>query len=414
MNIFQLAYKNTINRPVNLIISVVLFALGVGLISFLLLFQNQLESKFESNLAGIDLVVGAKGSPLQLILCNMYHIDNPTGNIKIKDATPFFKKNHPVVKTTVPLSLGDNYKSYRIIGTTHEIIDLYNGKLESGNLWEKDLEVVIGKAVSDQTGLKIGDKFNSSHGFTDDEDLAHDEYSFTVKGILSPSGTVLDQLIMTNTSTVWLVHEHGGDTIQHKTYQEHNSLEGLSQYEDKEITSMLIQYRSKTNYQALNLPRNINENTAMQAAAPAFEINKLFNLIGVGTKALKAIGILIGVVSAFSIFLSLYKSLKERKYELALIRSMGAKKAKVFWLLLIEGLLYTLLGWLIGTILSHAGMELMAGYLKNDYKYSFTGLTWLKEEWLILIISLLIGIVSSLLPAWKASKEDIHTTLTEK
>jgi putative ABC transport system permease protein len=413
MNILRLAFKNTIHRPVNLFISVILFALGVGLISFLLLFQTQLQSKFESNLAGIDLVAGAKGSPLQLILCNMYHIDNPTGNIKIKDASPFFKKNHPVVKSTVPLSLGDNYKSYRIIGTTYEILELYKGKLEKGNLWNQDLEVVIGKAVADQTGLNIGDKFNSSHGFTDDEDLAHDEFSFTVKGILSASGTVLDQLILTNTTTVWLVHDHSSDTLQLKTYQEHNTLEGLLHYEDKEITSMLIQYRSKTNYQALNLPRNINENTAMQAAAPAFEINKLFNLIGVGTSAIQAIGGLIGIVSALSIFLSLYKSLKERKYELALIRAMGAQKSKVFLLLILEGLLYTILGWFLGSLFSHLGMEVMAGYLKSDYKYSFTGFTWVQDEWLILVISLIIGIISSLIPAWIASREDIHTTLTD-
>jgi putative ABC transport system permease protein len=414
MSIIKLAFKNVLARPINLVISVILFALGIGLIGFLLLFQDQIRTKFESNLAGIDLVVGAKGSPLQLILCNMYHIDNPTGNIKIKDASPFFRTNHPVVKKAVPLSLGDNYKTYRIIGTTHEILDLYKAKLVDGKLWDTDLEVVIGKEVAEKGQLKVGDKFNSSHGFTEDVDLAHDEFSFKVTGIVGATGTVLDQLILTNTSSVWLVHEKGADSIVYKTYKEDNTFEGLLKYPDRDITSMLIQYRSKTNYQALNLPRNINENTAMQAASPAFEISKLFNLIGVGTQALKWIGIIIGFVSALSIFLSLYRSLKERKYELALIRAMGANKSKVFWLILLEGLIYTIIGWIVGTLLSHLGMEIMATYLKNDFKYSFTGLTWLKEEWIILGVAIVIGIVSAIIPAYKASKEDIHLTLTER
>jgi putative ABC transport system permease protein len=233
-------------------------------------------------------------------------------------------------------------------------------------------------------------------------------------GIASSTGSVLDQLILTNTTSVWLVHEHGSGEDSVRTYEADNSLKGLLKYEDKDITSMLIRYRSKTNYQALNLPRNINENTAMQAASPAFEINKLFNLIGVGTNAIKWIGIIIGLVSALSIFLSLFKSLKERKYELALIRAMGANKSKVFWLILLEGLMYTLIGWVVGTLLSHLGMEIMAQYLKNDFKYSFTGLTWLREEWYILGVALIIGIISALLPAYKASNEDIHHTLTER
>ncbi|HMP32204.1 MAG TPA: FtsX-like permease family protein, partial [Saprospiraceae bacterium] len=202
--------------------------------------------------------------------------------------------------------------------------------------------------------------------------------------------------------------------IKLNTYQESNSLEGLITHEEKDITSILVQYRSKTNYQALNLPRNINENTAMQAASPPFEISKLFNLIGVSTSALKWIGIIIGLVSALSIFLSLYKSLKERKYELALIRAMGAQKSKVFWLILFEGLYYSIIGWVVGTAIYHIGMEVMAQYLKSDFKYSFTGFTWLREEWYILGISIIIGVVSALIPAIKASNEDIHHTLTQR
>jgi len=431
MKILHLAWRNIISNPLNLLMSVVLFGLGVGLISFLLLFNTQLKDKFDKNLAEIDLVVGAKGSPLQMILCNMYHIDNPTGNISIKNATPLLRDLHPLIKKAIPLSLGDNYKSYRIVGTNHDIVDLYGGKLKEGVLWKKDFEVTIGQAVANETGLKIGDKFVSSHGFVAD-DHAHDEHAFVVAGILQGTGTVMDQLILTNTATIWLVHEHGAaseddaattDTIDthaghdHGAHADHthdNSNEDLLHHPEQEITSVLIQYKNRTNFQALNFGRNINENTEMQAASPAIEINRLYNMIGVGTDMLQTLAILIAIVSALSIFISLFKSMRERRYELALIRVMGAGRAKVFGLIILEGLILALIGFVIGSALCHIGMETMATYLKEDFRYSFTGWMWISEEWLVLGISLVLGFVAALLPAFQAAKTDINKTLSQK
>ncbi len=430
MNLVRLAWKNSIKRPLNLVMSVVLFGLGAGLISFLFLINHQLKEKFDRNLAEIDLVVGAKGSPLQLILCSMYHIDNPTGNIPIEQAKPLLRDGHPLIKKAIPLSLGDNYKSFRIVGTNKDILALYGAQLADGKLWEKDFEVVIGKAVADETGLVLGSTFHSSHGFADDEDLAHDHLSFQVTGILNESGTVLDQLILTNTASIWLVHDHNepADTalvttptdsshLHHAHGEDHshdNSNADLLNHPDKEITSVLVQYRSRTNFQALNFGRNINENTDLQAASPAIEINRLYSMMGVGTDALQSLAILIALVSAFSIFLSLLKSMRERKYELALIRVMGARRGELFRLIILEGLFLALIGWLFGTLLSHASMEWMASYLKDDFRYQFTGWIWLDEEIWILLVSLLLGVLAAILPAIQAAKTDIHTTLAEK
>lgn len=427
MNIIQIAWRNIISNPLNLLMSIILFGLGVGLISFLLLFNTQLKDKFDKNLAEIDLVVGAKGSPLQMILCNMYHIDNPTGNIPIKNAAPLLKDLHPLIKKAIPLSLGDNYKSYRIVGTNHDIVDLYSGKLKEGDLWKNDFEVTIGKTVADETALKIGDKFISSHGFVED-DHAHDEHSFIVKGILDGTGTVMDQLIFTNTATIWRVHEHAEKTdtthaehadehdhsAENSAHQHDNSNADLLNHPDQQITSVLIQYKSRTNFQALNFGRNINENTDMQAASPAIEINRLYNMIGVGTDALRGLAILIAIVSALSIFISLFKSMRERKYELALLRVMGAGRTKVFALIIVEGLILALIGFLIGTLMSHLGMETVAKYLKADFRYSFTGWKWVSEEWIILAVSLVLGFVAALIPAIQAAKTDINKTLSEK
>lgn len=427
MQYLRLAAKNLFYKPLNLALSLILFALGVGLISFLLLFNSQLKEKFDANLAGINLVIGAKGSPLQLILCNMYHIDNPTGNINIKDAKPFLNPRHPLIKMAVPLSLGDNYRSFRIVGTNHDILKLYGVQLGEGNLWKKDLEVTIGATVAKKSGLKIGDSFVSSHGFDEDPDLAHDHAKFVVTGILKGSGTVVDQLILTNTASIWEMHAHEeGAEDAHDHEHDHTAADSLDQHvhdnsntdllahPEEQITSILVQYKSANNYQALNMPRAINENTAMQAASPAYEINKLYDMIGTGTETIRYIALLIAIVSLISIFISLYQSMKQRKYELALLRVMGSSRAGLFFLILLEGIGIAFLGWLTGTLLSHVGMMVLGHYLTEDFGYDFQAWVLLKEEWYLFFIALGLGIVAALVPALKAAGTDINQTLGEK
>ena len=305
MNAINLSWKNLTYKPLSMALSIVLFSLGIGLISLLLLLQDQLEKNFEKNLAGIDLVVGAKGSPLQLILNSMYHIDAPTGNISLKEAKPFLNPKHPLIETVIPISLGDNLKGYRIVGTTQEIIELYDASIAEGKIWERNFEVTIGAGVASELGIGIGYDFRSSHGFVDDESLIHDDVeSFKVVGILKPTGSVIDQLILTTTQSFWLVHNHGGEESQeesdeheeeghdHEGEHEHdheNELRVipkplLEEDDDEEITSLLLKFKGR-NFQALNLQRNINENTDMQAATPAIEINRLYSLMDTGEQA---------------------------------------------------------------------------------------------------------------------------------
>ena len=148
MNLLQLSWKNLTFKPLSMLLSVVLFALGVGLISLLFLLNNQLEKNFEKNLAGVDLVVGAKGSPLQLILSSMYHIDAPTGNITLKEARPFLNPKHPLIKQAIPLSMGDSYRAYRIVGTTPEILEFYEAEVAEGKIWKSNFEVTIGASFA--------------------------------------------------------------------------------------------------------------------------------------------------------------------------------------------------------------------------------------------------------------------------
>lgn len=417
MSVLKLAWKNIVSNPLNLLLSIILFGLGIGLISFLMLLNTQLSENFEKNLADIDLVIGAKGSPLQMILCSMYHIDNPTGNIKVDEAKAFLNPGHPLLDMSVPLSLGDSYKRHRIVGTNDGILELYNAQLDQGKLWAQDLDVTIGAGVARATGLKIGDSFKSSHGFDDDADLAHDHSAFKVVGVLKPSGSVVDQLILTNPSTVWAVHDHVAEDHEghdHAHTPPVRSNEELLQHPEKDITSLLIRYKDRTNYRTLSLPRAINENTDMQAASPPYEINKLYSLIGVGTDAIRWLAILIALVSAISIFISLYKSMKERKYELSLIRVMGGSRGTLFMLIVIEGIILSIIGFVVGMIISHGGMEIMSKFLQSSYRYDFTGWRVIPGDAWLFVGSIALGIVAALIPAYQASYTDIHKALSEK
>lgn len=427
----KLALKNIFHKPLTLALSVSLFALGAGLITVLLLLNKQLGDQFERNLAGIELVIGAKGSPLQLILCNMYHIDAPTGNISIAEAKPFLNPKHPLIQQAIPLSLGDNYKGFRLVGTTPGFLTLYAAGFRQGRLWQGDFEVVVGAGAADALGLKIGDTFYSVHGFADDEDFVHDQTPpFRVVGILEPNGSVLDQLILCNSATVWKVHAHGDDHKVETTSPELSSepenyteealmerhataIEDLMANDSREVTSILVKFRGR-NYQTLNMQRNINEQTNLQAANPAIEINRLYLLMGVGIDALQALAILIMIVSGLSVFISMLNALKQRRYELALMRVMGASKSKLLVLILLEGVLIAIVGYAVGALIGHSAVGLLSGFMQDAYKYALDPFVYLSQELILLLSCVGIGMLAALLPAIQAYNTDIASTLTQK
>ena len=410
MNLFALSRKNLFSKPLSLTLSLVLFALGVGLISLLLLVNRQLEEKFEKNLAGIDLVIGAKGSPLQLILSSMYHVDAPTGNISIQEVRPFLNPRHPFIKTAVPLSLGDSYKGYRIVGTTSAFFQVYNAEIGTGKMFEKPMEAVVGANAARALGLSIGDSFFSSHGLLEELDMEHDHAAFQVTGILKPTGSAADQLILTSPQSIWQVHEHSAEE-SHEHEEDVDIRRPLMDFPDKDITALMLQFKGR-NIQTLNMQRSINENTNLQAATPAIEITRLYSLMGVGADALRWLAFIIIGVSGLSIFISLYASLKERRYELALMRTMGASPFRLFALIILEGLMLACLGYGVGIGLSHGCMELLGGFLQDTYRYTFTGKVFLKEELHLLLGALGVGFAAAVIPALQASSTDIHKTLS--
>ena len=401
MNILKLSAKNLSRNKLTTFLNIILVAFGVGILSILFLASTQIGNKLESNSKDIDLVVGAKGSPLQLILSSIYHIDFPTGNIPAKDAKELMQ--NPMVKRAVPLALGDNYQGYRIVGTDSSFTGLYGLKLAQGKFWNKDLEATIGSAVAQESKLKVGDKFFGAHGLSDSSD-EHKQHAYLVIGILAAQGNVTDNLILTNIGSVYKMHEPNHE--ERKTHHEEEEKE----INNREITSLLIQYRSPMS--VVVFPRMVNQSTNMQAASPAMESARLFSLIGVGIETLKWFAILIMAISALSVFISLFNSMKEKKYDLAIMRCLGASKAKIFLLVMLEGLLITVTGAIIGLVIGHVALSLI-GYFQESSQARLTGAYFVMDELYLIGAGLAIGVIAAIIPAIQTYRVDIANTLSK-
>ena len=385
----SLAYLRA--RPLATALNLLLLALGIATITVLLLATAQLEERMGRDARGVDLVAGAKGSPMQLVLSSVFHLDAPTGNIPLEDAQALSR--HPAVKKAIPLALGDSFQGHRIVGTNHDYPAHYGAQLAAGRLWSAPMEAVLGADVAAGAHLAVGSTFTGAHGLAAGGD-AHDEEPFKVVGVLAPSGSVLDRLVLTGVESVWEIHEHGGKPAQRR-----------------EITALLIQYA--TPLAAAMLPRQVNASATLQAASPAYESARLFRMIGVGVDVLRAFGALLILVAGLSVFIALLNALEDRRYDLAVMRMLGASRAKLMGLMLLEGATLAAMGGIAGVALGHLFAELLGVALKTAQQTAVTGWAWDPREPWLLALAVGVGIAAALLPAWRAYSTDVAPVLAE-
>lgn len=394
------------SRFLNSSLSVLLTAFGVSIALIVLLFTQHIQTRLTHDSQNIDLVIGAKGSPLQVILSSVYHIDIPTGNIEWDEAQKWM--HHPQVKKAIPLALGDNWQGYRIVGTTPEYLDLYQADFKTGQLWDHAFEAVIGSDIA----LSIGDHFNGAHGLMKGGHV-HDDEHYEVVGTLKKTGTVLDRLILTSLDSVLEIHglegiedhdhEHEHEhEHHHHAHEDHDHMHEHSR--EPEITALLIQ--TKTPRANMNLPHMINQDGLLQAANPALEMVRLSSMLGVGTKTLTLIAGLLMIISCFSIFAGIASALENRKTDLAILRALGYSRARLFNIIAGEGLFIVLVGCLLGGVLSYIGFialkQTMPALSTSGASYHVTA-----EMLYIYGGALLAGVLASLVPAYRAKKIDV-------
>lgn len=412
----RLSWRYLWSRPLAALLNLLLLTLGLAAITLVLLVATQIDQAFTRDLEGIDLVVGAKGSPLQLILAGVFHIDVPPGNIALQEVQAL--QANPLVAQLIPLSLGDSYRGFRIVGTTPDYVAHYRAAPAQGRLWQQPMEAVLGATVArsmaaDMAGAAsaaarqtpeqalIGARFVGSHGLGAGGHL-HGAHPYRITGVLARCGCVLDRLILTATESVWRVHETD-------TANDADDLEALRQ--EREVTIALLRYR--TPLAAVTLPRQINAGTSMQAAAPAVEVTRLLRLLGIGADVLRAFGALLLAVALLSLFIGLWNAVRERRADLALLRMLGAPPGRVAALLLCEALWLALLACAAGLLLGHGLAQGLGALLLAQGLLPVSGLLWLPAEGALPLLACALAALAALLPAIEAYRTDVADALAQ-
>lgn len=388
----RLAWRYLWSSPLTTALNLLLLTLGLAAVTFVLRASAQVEAGLKRDLAGIDLVVGAKGSPMQIMLAGVFHLDAPTGNIPLTALEAL--RQQPLVAQAVPLSLGDSFRGYRVVGTTPEYLALYGARVGQGVLWSRPMQAVLGAEVARASGLRLGDRFSGSHGLADGG-AAHGEHQFEVVGVLAESGSVLDRLVLTDLASVWEVHEDH--------HAEHD--------EDKprETTLALVRYRSPL--AAVMLPRWVNAQDGLQSAAPALETARLMRLVGAGTEVLRGFGIVLLLAAGLSVWVALLHAVRARQGDLAMLRMLGAPASRVASLIALEALLLAGLAAVLGLAAGHGLVAVLERLLAERQSLRLGALGWSEAEWLVPLLAGALALVAAAWPAWRAYRLDVTTLL---
>jgi len=385
INSFQLALKNLVHKPANAAISVMLLGIAIGLIGFVSIINSKLQSRLSRDLAGVQLVVGAKGSPLQLVLSALFHADAPTGNIPL-EAFEKLAKN-PMIKDAIPLAYGDNFRGYRILGVDSAFYPFYEIELSSG-VWPKtEGEIILSEKLAAQLKLEIDEHFYGDHGLHERGTEEHGMYK--VVGVFKPVGKVADKLLITPLETLWSVH-HTSDT--------------------KEITAGLFTFKNAMGL--IQLPAMINKQTALQAAVPSVEVNRVLQFLGAGTDLFKAIGLFVVLAAIFSIVVTQTRNVTDRAKEIALLRAMGLSRRFIVNTILFEALMLSVLAVLLGLIISYTSLWVGADLLQVPISEGIT-------DFVLLFFSLFlacwfIASVASVYPMFKVFRNSIVKLLVSR
>ncbi|HEY8242364.1 MAG TPA: FtsX-like permease family protein [Casimicrobiaceae bacterium] len=394
MTLSGLAFAYARRRPLATMLVVVLAALGVAIAVLTLILSNELESRMRRDAEGIDLVVGAKGSPLQLVLAGVYHADSPPGNIPYTALAAL--RANPQVASAIPLALGDSVGGFRIVGTEPAFVEHYGASLAQGAMFGAPLEAVIGSEVARESGLALGGEFEGTHGLAAGGG-AHADHDYKVVGVLAPTGRVVDRLVLTPLESVWAVH------AVHPTR--------VVAGDHREITMILVRYA--TPLAAATLAREINGQSALVAASPALETARLFTVFGVGLDLVRVFaGVLVGA-SILLLFVALAQALEERRYDLAILRALGARRRDLVFVLMAESVALALAGAALGVAIGHVAAASIGAWIPAAAPLAGAAWRFTGYEGLVVALAVAGGILAACWPAWRASRLDVAATLSD-
>lgn len=420
MILFRLALKSLRNRIFATTLTVISIGLSVALLLSVERAKRAAEEGFTQTISKTDLIVGARSGPIQLILYTVFNMGNATHNISYETYEDI--KKNPAIEWTVPYSLGDGHRGFRVVGTTDDFFAHYHFRgdkkveLEKGRTFRDLWDVVIGSAVADQLGYKLGDNIVIAHGVTRGEGVQkHDDKPFEVVGIMSPTGTPLDRAVYMTLKGMEALHIDWKDGAAPRPGQ---GVSAKSLHEDDvkvhTITAFFVGAKSRID--TLRLQRQINEYKAepLLAIIPGVTLSELWNGLSYVEGVLRVISWMVIVVGFMAMLIALTTTLNERRREMSILRAVGANTTQIISLMVFESFFLTVLGVLLGIVISSGLGAVLGPWIENSFGLYMSGPTFTSTEMIYLLITLVGGVLIGFIPAYRAMQASLKDGLSVK
>lgn len=413
-----LSFKSLINRKFISFLCILSIALSLALFLLVEKLRRGVEEGFTNAISNADLIVGARSGPLQLLLYSVFHIGSPTNNIRYSSFEDI--KNDPSVEWTIPISLGDSYKGHRVVATNEDFYKNYQFrdnqhlKISKGSWGINIFDVVLGSQVASKQKLDVSSSIVLSHGISQTSILDHDNTPFKVIGILKPTGTPLDKSVFITLEGMEAIHLGWSNGVPNYDDETDYSKIDKSKLHVEQLTSFII--RTKNRFGLLHLNRSINnyEKEPLIGIIPAMALTELWSLLDQVEKAFLGISFFVIGIGFLSILISLYMSLNERQREMAILRSIGVSAREITFMLLTEAAILSLMGALFGFVMQYLALSLLKPILENEYSlYIPVGAPTIRE-FVVIILFIVLGAISGLIPAVKAYRTSLNSGLMIK
>lgn len=414
MHLLRIALRSLNNRRFTALLTIFAIALSITLLLAVERVRTETRSSFASTISATDLIVGARSGSVNLLLYSVFRIGNATNNIRWSSFEHFAQ--HPQVKWAVPLSLGDSHHGYRVLGTSEDYFTHYQYarkqhlKLRDGRFFSNQapFEVVLGAEVADALNYQIGQEIVLAHGVATISLVKHDDKPFTVVGILERTGTPVDRTLHIALAGMEAIHidwQQGAPAYGNRKINAEQALQ--MDLQPKEITAMLLGLNSKIATFALQREINQWRGEPLLAILPGVALQELWSLMGTAEKALFVVSLFVVLTGLIGMLTAILTSLNERRREMAILRSVGARPWHIAGLLILEAFTLACAGIILGVALLYVGIALAQAPLQSYYGLYLPLSAPTLYEWKLLVVVLLAGILMGAIPAWRAYRQSL-------
>ncbi len=421
MAIILLALKSLRNRRLTIGLTILSIALSVALFLGVERLRHEAQNSFTNTISGTDLIVGARTSPVQLLLASVFRLSDMSNNISHHSFEAIAAL--PEVKWAIPISLGDTHKGYRVLGTTNN----YYTHLQFGNRqhlslgkgeWLQDIKgAVLGAEVADKLGYVVGSSIVVSHGSGEISFVDHDNHPFTVTGILERTGTPIDRTVHVSLGGIDAIHAeiNMGASHRHDPLAEHLGLTehtNLKEGEASSISAIFLGLHSRRDVLTVQRTINDRQDEPLSAVIPAAALQKLWTIVGTVEKSLLALSAFVVLVGLTGMMVAIMTSLQERRREMAILRAVGARPVHIFAMIVGEAACVTIAGVTLGVVILYGLLLLTQPVISSYFGLFITIYAPSIHEIVVILAMCLAGVTIGFIPGYRIYRYSLADGMT--